>query len=531
MIKKKWKLLMLVIFFLFMIIDFSACVNTIVTPGTEENAPEETHTCTNGLCLDYYLTLEGDASNRPHMVLKISNIQDKEYINLVVSWPLVDDYGNVEESLFDMIDNISVRDNNENLLDFEISQKSIMSNNWYSAYKNQNIYFNTLKVYTGGNNEVVIEYDLASNIEIWNGLGGSIENPQDCEYFWAVYLENILCRPDEHQLIEAAYLNIDIPSGWNFATVYPKYGNTIELGTMDYMYGDNIRWMNYQRGGLILFKNGPFILESENIYGVEVQDVYSKEYPNRCCEANFQYFKYLCDHIGMLPINGVLTFCPRINANNITYIRTYQAAPYAWCHGLMGEYFGAGGDVAIGSGGELPIIPLWDLYTFNTDEKNFCLYIHGEIRYWIFNFIQFDSFDEEWFKGGYCVYYENMTASSKYGYEQVKERRFKPMYEFYKDNLGNLANCSCEGHEFLTYFKPALVAFYINELLKEQSGGEKYLDDATQILFENASMGQALTKYSFIDALNSLTDYDFTNIVNDYIYGNSKVLDLDKYFY
>ena len=44
-------------------------------------------------------------------------------------------------------------------------------------------------------------------------------------------------------------------------------------------------------------------------------------------------------------------------------------------------------------------------------------------------------------------------------------------------------------------------------------------------------MGDPIDKYSFIDALNSLTDYDFTNMVNDYIYGNNKVLDLDKYFY
>jgi len=44
-------------------------------------------------------------------------------------------------------------------------------------------------------------------------------------------------------------------------------------------------------------------------------------------------------------------------------------------------------------------------------------------------------------------------------------------------------------------------------------------------------MGETVTKYNFIDALNSLMDYDFTSIVNDYIYENNKVLDLDKYFY
>jgi len=71
---KKKILLSSVIFFIFMIINLSGCINAIITPGTEEEDTPETHTCTNGLCLDYYLTLEGDASNRPHMILKISNI-------------------------------------------------------------------------------------------------------------------------------------------------------------------------------------------------------------------------------------------------------------------------------------------------------------------------------------------------------------------------------------------------------------------------------------------------------------------------
>jgi hypothetical protein len=532
MVKKKLMLLMLVIFFLFMIINFSGCVNTMVTPGTEENAPEETHTCTNGLCLDYYLTLEGDVSNRPHMVLKISNIQGKEYLNLVISWPLLDDNSNPDPSLFTMIHNISVTDSEGNKLPIEFSQKSFIGSNWSFSYLGFYIYYDILTIYTNGNSEITIEYDLASNVEIWTGLGGSINNPRDSEYFWAVYLENILYRPEGHQFIEAAYLNINLPSGWNFATVYPRYGNTVELGTMDYMYGDNVRWMNYQRGGLILFKEGPFILESENIYGVEVMDVYTKDYAgDRCHEANYQYFEYFCDHIGILPVDGVLTFCPSIDANKIPLASIFQSAPYGSPHSLMGEYIGAGGDLAIASGGELTQVPLWDLYSFS-DEKTYGLYMHGVVRYWIDRFIQLETVDEEWFKCGFGNYYENMAVSSKYGYGQIKERRFKPMYEFYKENINHLETCiESGGHDFLRYCKPALVAYYINELLKEQSNSEKCLDDAMQILFDNAYMGESITKYGFIYALNSLTDYDFTNIVNDYIYGNNKALDLDKYFY
>lgn len=536
---KKKILLSSVLFFIFMIVNLSGCINAIITPGieeengtetpvTEEDTPE-THTCTNGLCLDYYLTLEGDASNRPHMVLKISNIQDREYLDLVISWPLMDDYGNVEENLFNMTNNISVKDSDENSLNFELSEKTVTCSNWYISWRNQPIYYDFIKIYTEGNNQLTVEYDLASNIEIWTGLGGGIENPRDCEYFWAVYLENILYRPEGHQFIEAAYLNIDLSSGWNFATVYPRYGNTVELETMDYMYGDNERWMNYQRGGLILFKESAFILDSENVCGVEVQDVYSKEFAGeRCCEANSQYFEYLCDHIGILPVYGVLTFNPFLSGDSVQYYRTYMAAPYGWCHGLMGEYFGAGGDLAFVSGAELNQVPLWGLYSFS-EEKSYSFKMHGVVRYWIYMFIQVDS-AEGWFTRGICTYYENMAVSSRYGYEQIKERRFKPMYEFYKENIDNLE--SCIGYcDFNSCFKPALVAFYINELLKEQSNGEICFDDAMKIIFDNAMMGETISKYRFIDALNSLTDYDFTNIVNDYIYEDNRVLNLDKYFY
>lgn len=539
---KKKILLSSVIFFIFMIVNLSGCINAIITPGieeengtetpvTEEDTPE-THTCTNGLCLDYYLTLEGDASNRPHMVLKISNIQEEEYLNLVISWPLIDDYGSVEANLFNVTNNISVKDNDDNSLNFEFSEKTVTCSNCYQSCRNPPIYYDSIKIYTEGNNQLTVEYDLASNIEIWTGLGGSIENPQDCEYFWAVYLENILYRPAEHQLIEAAYFNIDIPSGWDFASVYPRYGNTVELETMDYMYGDNVRWMNYQRGGLILFKESAFILDSESVCGVEVQDIYSKEFAGqRCCEANSQYFEYFCDHIGILPVYGVLTFNPFLSGDSVQYFRTYMAAPYGFCHGLMGEYFGAGGDLAFVSGAELNQVPLWDFNSFS-EEKSYSFKMHGVVRYWIFMFIQLESDNESWFKAGFGTYYENMAVSSRYGYEQIKERRFKPMYEFYKENVDNIETCiNLWNHEFLAYFKPALVAFYINELLKEQSSGEICLDDAMKIIFDNAYMGESITKYGFIYALNSLTDYDFTNIVNDYIYEDNRVLDLDKYFY
>ncbi|MEA1963685.1 MAG: hypothetical protein U9O41_00920 [Candidatus Aerophobetes bacterium] len=130
--------------------------------------------------------------------------------------------------------------------------------------------------------------------------------------------------------------------------------------------------------------------------------------------------------------------------------------------------------------------------------------------------------DEEWFKGGFCTYYENMAVGSKYGFDQIKSHRFRPMYEYYKNHIDNLPDNS------IVYFKPALVAYYINELLLEHSNGTKTINDLMKILFNNALNGQALSKQSFLNALNSLTNYDFTDVVNNYLYGTEK-LDLDKY--
>ena len=49
-----------------------------------------------------------------------------------------------------------------------------------------------------------------------------------------------------------------------------------------------------------------------------------------------------------------------------------------------------------------------------------------------------------------------------------------------------------------------------------------------KLLYKDALVGECLSRESLIEALNSLTEYDFTQIVDDYLYGD-KTLNLDPW--
>ncbi|MGV8150067.1 MAG: stalk domain-containing protein, partial [Alkaliphilus sp.] len=485
----------------------------------------------SGLMLDYYFSLEGNAGNRPRMKVEIKNIKT-DFLTFVINGAVVDLQ---ENELFKTIDNITVRDKNEDDLSVSFSKKTITPENWYwfGSFDHD-----LITIDTRGEDKVIIEYDIASSLEIWEGLGGASfwldEDPKDV---WFGYLENILYRPLERTDINSAKLLIDLPVGWNYAAVYPQSYDIVDLGTMDYMYGDNsLRWKNYQRAPFILFREGPFHLASRIVRGVEVKDVYTTHVKaRRNHEAQYEYFQYLSDNIGELPINAVLTFSIGIDSNKTPHYRDYQTAPYGgkFGHGLMGEYFGTGGDIGI-EGDSLGKPQLWDFYSVG-DEKSYSFAMHGTVRYWLVLFVQMEGFGPNiWVKCGLTTYYENMAVASRYGLETVIERRFKLMYEYYQEHIvtpqGEKDRKDFDVHQFIQYFKQGLVFFYINELIEEYSGGEKNLYDAVKIIYEDALLGKPATREGLINALNSLNVYDFTDIINDYIYGN-KILNLDRYFY
>jgi hypothetical protein len=405
--------------------------------------------------------------------------------------------------------------------------------NWYWGFVHP-IYYKVISVKTLRSKDITIEYDVPSNSEILSALGASDQDfmgaakPKD---FWFGFLDNILLRPVEHSDISSSTLHVVIPRDWYFATVYPESSsNYVELGTMGYMYGDNIRYKNYQRSPFIVYNREKLVAPYKIINGITVIDVVPRDlnlYRNQ--KAFYQYFGYMSNAIGTLPIHTFLTFNMYANANNIEFQKVYQAAPYGYEHGLLGEFYGAtGGD--IGPNGEsLAQLPLWDFDGWGPDKQPH-LWHTNMIRPWVFLFIQFDPF-APWFKGGFATYYENMTAAQKYGLSQIIERRFKPMYKYYIDHIVGSPEKNPKnswGHDFQTYYKPSLTAYYIDQLLKENSGGTKNINNLMKRLFQKAKNGRAINREIFTNALNSLTSYDFTQIVDNYLYDDGR-LPLDAY--
>lgn len=484
-----------------------------------------------GADLDYQFVMQGDGSGRPHITLQISNI-GSDTLNLVVNSPLVDDYGNYYPDLINMIQNVSVKDKDGSTLDYSFSQETITSSNWFWFLP---IYHDVYTINTYGNDKITVEYDVASNIEIYTGLGAREDafwGTAGIIDFWSGYLEFILFRPDSHRDVSAAKIYFSLPSNWNYeiATFGTRIDDEVNLGTLAGMYGDNIRWKNYQRSTLVIYNKSKFNMKSKNIKGIRVADVYSSNLEgSRNQKAFFQYFDYLCDKIGTLPITSHLTFYPAIDGNQIPYLRAYQSGPNGYGHGLMGEFYGCGGDIGLGDGSSLNQVQLWAFNGFDNG-RSYSFPMHGTVRPWIFLFIQFAWADLPRFKGGFCTYYENMCVAQKYGLDNIIERRFKPMYKYYVDNIAGppeIDEKNFTNHSFIEYFKSCLTAYYIDLLLKESSGGAKTLHDLMKLLFQKAEQGILINREIFTEALNSLTRYDFTGVVDDYLYGSSK-LPLDE---
>lgn len=485
-----------------------------------------------GLDLEYQLTLQGDGSGRPHITLQISNL-NSESLKLVVNTPLVDDFGNYYPDLITMVHNLSVKDAKGNDLEFVFSQKTITSQDWY--WNIFPIYYDVYSINIGQNHQITVEYAVASNTEIFTGLGAT-DNAfigQGMSDFWHGYLGFILFRPENHSDISSANMYLSLPSDWEYevTTFGTSSNNEVNLETLDNMYGDNIRWKNYQTSNLVIYNKSKFNSKEKNIKGIRVVDVYSADlegYRNQ--EAFFQYFEYLCDNIGTLPINSHLTFYPWINSNEIPYFRVYKAGPNGFGHSLMGESYGAGGDIGLWCGDSLDQVQLWDFDSYD-DEKNFTFSMHGTVRPWIFLYIQCAWDVLPWFKGGFCTYYENMCVAQRYGLNNIIERRFRPMYKYYIDNIAGppeVDKKNFSNHGFVEYFKSCLTTYYINQLLKENSGGTKTIDDLMKLLFQKAEQGVAIDREIFTEALNSLTGYDFTSVIEKYLYGTEK-LPLDGY--
>jgi len=485
----------------------------------------------NCMDLSYEFRLSGDGTSRPHVTLTVQNVNSAT-LEMVFNWPVIDGLGNLYPDLINFIEDVSVTDADGRALSISWSDRTVDDTNWYWGFVHP-IYYKCGSIETLGNNNITIQYDVSSNAEILSAMGATDEGFIDdtrSKDFWHGFLENILLRPWVHSDVSSATLRIALPGGWNYATIYPNSSNdVVALGTMDYMYGDNIRWKNYQRSPFIVYDTAKFVAQTKLIKGIKVIDICSIELDkDRNQEAFYQYFEYMNNVIGTLPIYAYLTFNVFIGGD-IEFQKVFQALPYGYEHGVTGEFYSAaGGDIGAW-GSSLTKVPLWAFDGWGPEEQPHLFYA-GMIRAWIFLFIQFDPF-VPWFKGGFWTYYENMTAAQRYGMDHVVDRRFRPMYKYYIDNIAGppeVDEKSSWGKNFLEYYKPCLTAYYFDQLLKENSSSNKTIDDLMKLLFQKAEQGIAINRAIFTEALNSLTNYDFTSVIEDYLYGSSK-LPLDGY--
>jgi hypothetical protein len=434
--------------------------------------------------------------------------------------------------LLGLVSNVSARAEDGTPLAVSASTTTVHATDWALGWMVKSVSYDLLTISPRAATAVILDYDIMSSEELWAAFGAGpdtfygADHPKD---FWAGYLEWLLYRPLQHAAVGSARLSVQLPTGWRFATSYPRQESVIALGTLDYMYSDNpLRWMNLQKGFLVLFREGPFRLMSSIVSGVEVQDVCSVQLNRRNQEAQWEYFRYMSEYIGPLPATGVLTFALQFSSDSMKYFDAYQGAPYASRHALLGEFFsGTGGD--IGRGGNYLSVPQrWALNSYDETES-YCFHNTGTFRYWFMNLLQMDTGREQWLKGGLTMYYQAMAVASRYGSSCILDRWLKPMYAHYCSQIvrgtSEVDQVNFNGHSFIEYFKYCLVFFHFDSLIREYSHGEKCLDDAMRALYQDAIAGLPMTQTRLVAALNSVGVYDFTQAVADYLYGD-KVLDL-----
>jgi len=510
-----------------------------------------------GLYFNHKLSLEGDASQNPEMQLMIRNIND-DTLSLDVIGTI---YGNSscivgpDVRLFDFIDYDSLvfktPDGEE--LDYDRQGHRINREQLDGYYYDEFFNFDVLDVNIAGHNTVIAEYELVSNIELMEGfgtnmnhLGGHYDDP---EHFWAAFMEWFILRPREQQTFEIIEntMEITLPEGWRYAAVYEEVAeDKIDLGEFDFMHWDNEdAWKNIQRSPFILFKDGPFLMAKKEVAGTVLKDVYSVAYePERNHEANYQFHEYLAEKIGELPVDTVLTIeypFARQGGNSIEYLESYKRAPYGYGYSTTGQIWASGGADLDHGGAKMDEPQRWCIERFPDDEVNHLPGMWGTTRLWFGTIIKAHHIDP-----GMVVYYADLAVASYYDDWDVIENRFKPMYEFYLENVVQPDGTEVDvhaytGHQFLTYFKPALGFYYLDKRIKEETGGEKDLSIAANYIFEKELQGSGLgpdhqVHYeTLVDALYYTVEegIDFETKAQGYIYGDrfgQKFLDLSEEF-
>lgn len=510
----------------------------------------------DGLIFEHNFTLEGDMSNRPTMEVVIRNI-DQSLLELDVMGTI---FGNIackaglDEMLFEFIDysTLKINDLNGNEIPYFLENIQILREDLDDYVLDDYFNIDRLQIETGNQKTIFIEYELVSNHELWEGFGGTLsdfryEGSSNPALFWAVYLEWFIMRPSQQEpgIIRSNHLLLDLPSNWKHAGTYPQIDEkTIDLGELEYMRWNNQKtWKNYQRSMFVLFEKGPFLLETKEIGGTLVQDVYPQEYHGiRNHEANHQFFQFLYDNMGNHPMEKVLTFalfpldhgCGALEFGN-----AYTRAPYSAAASSMGTYGTGGADLGHG-GQKVDEPPKWSITREPCDEYSHLLYLHeSTIRLWIGTLIKFHC------DGGLAAFMGSQAAASYYTDWDVDKNRYERKYIFYleevvQDDGSEKEVYGVTGHDFHGYFKVSLAFFYLDQRIKEETGGQKSVMDAIQYIYTESIAGRNTLHVDdalalIVEALESTGagGIDFEEKVKGFIFGDVfgyKFLDLSNYF-
>jgi len=382
----------------------------------------------------------------------------------------------------------------------------------------------TLDIAANDSQTVIIEFEVANSKEKIEGFGGVAADPQNPDKtldYWGGFYEWLVLRPSDLQSgdIKSNYLNINLPEGWNYASAYPEIeDNLIELGELEFMSWQNeLTWKNIHMGQLVLFNEGPFLIEEGYAGGVKVQNVFHESLINYSTDANFDYIDFLSDYIGELPAEKVVTLNrPYGRQEEMDYFHSWQTGPDFYGYSITGNYF----QTSFGSHSP-GIDPVsWDF------ENYFLTPAHNTLRQWNGSM-----------PGWASIYLEELAYDYRFPDWDFVEHRIKPMYEFYHENVvqnGEEEDVrrGGDGHSFIGYFKhETLIPYYFDQLIQEETDGKKDLSVVIQYIYSKMLEGEDVNNDLIIEALNQAVDHeiDFKNKYHDY-YGD-KILEIDDYIY
>ncbi len=165
------------------------------------------------------------------------------------------------------------------------------------------------------------------------------------------------------------------------------------------------------------------------------------------------------------------------------------------------------------------------------------LFNHELMHNWIGHTIKNDNEEEQyWFSEGFTEYYtfKNIARNNINGLDGsffIAEMN-RTIRDLYVSSVGDAPNSEINYDNFwanyeyskLPYWRGAIFAFYLDQKIKQRSGGKQSLDDVMHQIYEDATnKGQKLTHDYFIGVMDGYWNGDFQPVFQKYIEEGQKV--------